>query len=162
VVFELEPRGNEVLLALTHRKLKPGQMGDVAPGWHSHLDILEDEARGETRRPFWTNWKETSRQYMERMAPEGLMDTAEPFSMTLVRVLNASPEQAYAAWTDAAQMSKWFSDVYESDVRVGGKYSGEWHFGGAVYRFSGEYKVLEPGKRMLQTHVPVPEHPGAN
>src|SRR6185369_15079892 len=41
VSFELEPRGNRVLLTVIHRRLPDrATLLKVGPGWHSHLDIL--------------------------------------------------------------------------------------------------------------------------
>ena len=68
-------------------------------------------------------------------------------SLTLKRRLNAPPEKVYAAWTDPAQIVKWFGPDSgkvtnaELDVRVGGRYAigfhtndGEEHNVGGVYR----------------------------
>ena len=43
VTFELEGRGDKVLLRLTHEKLPPGNIGDFGAGWHAHLDALEGQ-----------------------------------------------------------------------------------------------------------------------
>ena len=45
VTFELTPRGKDVHLVLTHRRL-PGrkEMLSVAGGWHAHLGILAPDA----------------------------------------------------------------------------------------------------------------------
>jgi uncharacterized protein YndB with AHSA1/START domain len=55
VSFEATPRGAEVLLVLTHRRLatRPGMVG-VAGGWHSHLDVLADRLHGREPRGFWS------------------------------------------------------------------------------------------------------------
>ncbi len=68
-------------------------------------------------------------------------------SLTLKRRLNAAPEKVYAAWTDPAQIAKWFGPdagavtSAETDVRVGGRYTvifhtedGEEHYVSGVYR----------------------------
>jgi uncharacterized protein YndB with AHSA1/START domain len=68
-------------------------------------------------------------------------------SLTLKRRLNASAEKVYAAWTDPAQIVKWFGPDAgavtraDMDVRVGGRYDirfhtedGEEHNVGGVYR----------------------------
>lgn len=55
MTFELTPKGTDVLLVLTHRKLKDrAMMVSVASGWHSHLAILIDNLNGKEPRPFWT------------------------------------------------------------------------------------------------------------
>ena len=41
VTFELEPRGESVLLTVTHRRLPDrSTMLKVSAGWHMHLDVL--------------------------------------------------------------------------------------------------------------------------
>ena len=70
-------------------------------------------------------------------------------SLTLKRRINARPEKVYAAWTDAAQLARWFGPAETvpgsvraaMDVRVGGRYrvdfetaDGEHHQVGGVYR----------------------------
>lgn len=55
VTFELTPKDKDVLLVLTHRKIKDrAMMVSVASGWHSHLAILTDVLNGDEPRPFWT------------------------------------------------------------------------------------------------------------
>lgn len=54
VVFELEPRGDQVLLTLTHRRLpNRAEMVDVSAGWHLHLTILRDVLEGTQPPRFW-------------------------------------------------------------------------------------------------------------
>ena len=68
-------------------------------------------------------------------------------SLTLKRRLNAPAEKVYAAWTDPAQIVRWFGPDSgkvlraDLDVRVGGRYDigfrsedGEEHNVGGVYR----------------------------
>ena len=43
VTFELTPKGEKVLLIVTHRRIpNRDQMLSYASGWHTHLDILAD------------------------------------------------------------------------------------------------------------------------
>lgn len=68
VTFELTPKGNAVLLVLTHRKLKDrAMMVGVASGWHSHLGILFDVLNGEEPRPFWTTVTKMEAEYEKRL-----------------------------------------------------------------------------------------------
>jgi len=47
VVFELEPRGDRVLLTLTHRRLPSREeMRNVSGGWHLHLTMLQHLLEG--------------------------------------------------------------------------------------------------------------------
>ena len=73
-------------------------------------------------------------------------------SATIVRVINASVTELYAAWTEPMIMKRWLATVVEADVRVGGQFRIENHEkDGKVNAFTGEYRVLEPGKRIVQT-----------
>ena len=68
VTFELTPRGNDVLLVLTHRRLADrATMVNVAGGWHTHLGILEDQLNGREPRPFWTTHTGLEAEYAERL-----------------------------------------------------------------------------------------------
>ena len=79
-------------------------------------------------------------------------------SLTLKRRLNARAEKVYAAWTEAAQLVRWFGPheaVADSvranmDVRVGGRYrvgfnttDGEYH------EVGGAYHELVPNERLV-------------
>lgn len=78
-------------------------------------------------------------------------------ALTLKRRLNASPARVFEAWTDPAQIVRWFGPAdtvagsvrAEMDVRVGGRYrasfttaNGEYHEIGGVYR------EVVPGARL--------------
>jgi len=68
VVFELSPRGADTLLVITHRDLKKREdIVGVAGGWHIHLDILEDNLRGVTPRPFWSTHEKYEKEYEQRL-----------------------------------------------------------------------------------------------
>jgi uncharacterized protein YndB with AHSA1/START domain len=55
VVFELVPRGKDVLLVVTHSRLPDrATIVGVSAGWATHVGILEDNLRGAEPRPFWT------------------------------------------------------------------------------------------------------------
>ena len=72
--------------------------------------------------------------------------------VTISRVIKASPEAAYAAWTDPDIMRRWMATEVEADVRVGGRYRITIHEeDGTINSFTGEYRVLEPGKRLVKT-----------
>jgi uncharacterized protein YndB with AHSA1/START domain len=71
VAWELEPRGGQTLLTLTHSRLRDRAMRvDVSSGWHIHLDILEDLLAGRTPRPFWSNQQLYEAQYEEKVPAE--------------------------------------------------------------------------------------------
>ena len=71
VTFELAPRGDKVLLAVTHRRLADhAMMVSVAGGWHTHLAILADNLHGVTPRPFWSTHERLAAEYEQRIAAD--------------------------------------------------------------------------------------------
>jgi uncharacterized protein YndB with AHSA1/START domain len=68
VVFELTPRGKNVLLVVTHRRLDPKGMASVAAGWHTHLGILADRLDGREPAGFWTAYLRLEAEYERRLA----------------------------------------------------------------------------------------------
>ena len=69
VIFELEPKGEKVLLTITHRKLDaPTTAKEVAMGWHTHVGILEDVLAGREPRWFWTSFRQIKPAY-DRLFP---------------------------------------------------------------------------------------------
>ena len=68
VSFELEPKGNKVLLTLIHRRLadRDTLLKHMA-GWHMHLDILAARATGKTPAPFWDGWSRLQKEYDHRL-----------------------------------------------------------------------------------------------
>ncbi|MBS7541750.1 SRPBCC family protein [Ancylobacter oerskovii] len=55
VTFELTPRGEKVLLTVTHQRLASRDaMLSVAGGWHSHLALLVEELEGHERPAIWS------------------------------------------------------------------------------------------------------------
>ena len=68
VSFELEPKGDEVLLTVTHRRVPDrSTLLTVGPGWHMHLDILLARATGTEPEPFWDGWTRLQKEYERRM-----------------------------------------------------------------------------------------------
>jgi uncharacterized protein YndB with AHSA1/START domain len=69
VTFELQPKGDEVLLTVTHRRLPERRMMlMVGAGWHAHLDLLVARITGRTPPPFWDGWSRLKDDY-DRMIP---------------------------------------------------------------------------------------------
>lgn len=69
VVFELTPRGSEVLLVLTHRRLADrSAMLDVSGGWHVHLSVLSDHLLERQPKPFWATLARAEDEYARRFA----------------------------------------------------------------------------------------------
>ena len=71
VTFELNPRGEDVLLVLTHRRLGDrAMMLSVASGWHTHLGILVDDLNGREAGPFWSSFAAMEAEYQRRLPVE--------------------------------------------------------------------------------------------
>ena len=66
--WELEPRGEQTLMILTHSRLPSrAMMVDVSGGWHLHLDVLGDVLAGRPRRPFWSANALYAKEYSARI-----------------------------------------------------------------------------------------------
>ena len=69
VSFELTPRGEKVLLVITHRRLPDREtMVPVAAGWHTHLNLLSDCFAGGLLRPFWSTKSFLEFEYRSRFS----------------------------------------------------------------------------------------------
>lgn len=89
--------------------------------------------------------------------------------LELKRVLGGSPEEAFAAWTQAGQLQRWFAPtseadvlVHEMDARAGGRYRLEIRFpDGSGHVATGEYREVERPSRLSFTWrwegTPMPE-----
>ena len=68
VSFELEPKGNNVLLTVIHRRLPDrATLLKVGAGWHMHLNVLVARATGEQPEAFWDGWSRLVKEYDRRM-----------------------------------------------------------------------------------------------
>lgn len=68
VSFELDARGEQVLLVITHRRLRNREIAvKVASGWHTHLDLLCDHLSDREPRPFWTTKTDLEDEYHGRL-----------------------------------------------------------------------------------------------
>lgn len=68
VTFELSPRGTDVLLVVTHRRVTdPELLLGISGGWHTHLGILLDHMHGRPIRPFWSSHAKMVKEYEGRM-----------------------------------------------------------------------------------------------
>jgi uncharacterized protein YndB with AHSA1/START domain len=79
-------------------------------------------------------------------------------ALRITRLINAPVEAVFAAWTDPAQMSRWFfvqetwTAAVENDLRVGGAFSIDMRDAeGGVFACSGIYQVIEPPTRLVFT-----------
>jgi uncharacterized protein YndB with AHSA1/START domain len=70
VTFELTPRGGDVLMSITHTKLKDRkELTGIAGGWHTHLNVLADRLAGRERQPFWPMNAAIHAEYEKRIPP---------------------------------------------------------------------------------------------
>lgn len=68
VTFELEPRGDKVLLTVTHRRLSSrDSMVSVGAGWQTHLAILTAVLNGQPLPPFWSTHATLEAEYGKRI-----------------------------------------------------------------------------------------------
>ena len=71
VTFELTPRGADVLLVVTHRRLPSRkEMIGVSGGWHAHVGILEDVLNGREPRGFWSTHAKLEAEYARRFSAD--------------------------------------------------------------------------------------------
>ncbi len=78
-------------------------------------------------------------------------------TLTLHVTIQATSESTFAALTDSAELSRWFTESHQADLRVGGRYRNS--DGDA-----GEFLALEPPHRLEFTwekarHCRGVEHP---
>jgi uncharacterized protein YndB with AHSA1/START domain len=81
--------------------------------------------------------------------------------IVLVRVLDATRDAVFAAWTDAAAFCQWFGpegftcEVREMDVRPGGRARFDMTSGdGTVFTNRFDYLEVVPGERLVLDHGP--------
>lgn len=68
VRFELTPKGDDVLLVVTHRRLDSRDLLlSVSAGWHTHLCILADRLAGRTPPGFWRTHTRLEAEYEKRI-----------------------------------------------------------------------------------------------
>jgi len=68
VSFELETKGNQVLLTVIHRRVPDRTtLLNVSAGWHMHLDVLVARATGKEPTPFWDGISHLKQEYDRRM-----------------------------------------------------------------------------------------------
>ncbi len=79
--------------------------------------------------------------------------------IVLVRVLDATPDAVFAAWTDADSFCRWFGPdgftctVREMDVRPGGRARFDMVSGdGTLYTNRFDYLEVVPGERLVFDH----------
>jgi uncharacterized protein YndB with AHSA1/START domain len=86
------------------------------------------------------------------------MAESEKLSLEIKRFVKAPRDRVYSAWTESEQLRKWFGPENVktrnliADARVGGQF--RWDLTdqeGKEITISGEYRELEPGKKIVFT-----------
>lgn len=78
-------------------------------------------------------------------------------TLVIDRVLNATPDRVFAAWTDTAQLAQWYGpegmtcEVFENDVTPGGRYALVMRSQEGEYHLSGAYEEIDPPNRLVMT-----------
>ena len=78
-------------------------------------------------------------------------------TLLIDRVLQASPERVFAAWTDTAQLAQWYgpegmtAEIFENDVTPGGRYALVMRSAEGEYHLSGAYEEVDPPKKLVMT-----------
>ena len=82
----------------------------------------------------------------------------DKLSLEIERFIKAPRDRVYAAWTDPGQLKKWFGPEnvktrnLVADVRVGGQFRWDCTDSeGKEVTISGEYRELQPGKKIVFT-----------
>ena len=63
VTYELTPKGKQVLLVITHRRMPKDLVTAVMGGWDVHSGILQDLLEGKEPRSFWTEHARMEKEY---------------------------------------------------------------------------------------------------
>ena len=68
VSFTLEPKGDKVLLTVTHHRVPERNMLlNVSAGWHAHLDAMVTRMNGGKVSSFWETWSRLKAEYDRRL-----------------------------------------------------------------------------------------------
>lgn len=85
---------------------------------------------------------------------------AKLFRLRLERTIRTPRERVFEAWTNPADLARWSApeglEVAEGevDLRVGGRWSVvmQGAGGGSTYHATGEYREIDPPRRLVYTH----------
>lgn len=66
--------------------------------------------------------------------------------ITIDRVINASANELYAAWTETPILTRWLAPTLEADIRVGGTFKLDlFPSDGGAKTITGKYDILQQG-----------------
>lgn len=166
VTFELTPRGKDVLLVLTHRRLAGRKdIVSVSSGWHTHVGVLEDALADREPRPFWTTFLRLEAEYATRTPSDtqgyqGAGGTTQDQAVVIrvTRRFEASPERVFDAWLDPDKARKFLFATSkgqmvraEVDARVGGAFNFTDRRDGADVEHIGTYLEIDRPRRLVFT-----------
>ena len=83
--------------------------------------------------------------------------TIAPLEVIMNRTVNAPRERVFRAWTEAAELNRWFSPDPDAtirasvDLRVGGAYRIELRNAERVFGAHGVYREIRPPERLVFT-----------
>ena len=71
-------------------------------------------------------------------------------TIELTRTTEAPPERVFRAWTDADELSRWWTTIATSDARTGGAFSYGFEFADASrdHTYTGTYHDVTTGERV--------------
>lgn len=152
VTFELTPQGSNVLLVLTHRRLKnlEAEVG-VSAGWHMHAGILEATLAGRRPDPLWSTLARLEAEYEQRL---------RRVTVRLARRFSAPPEHIFDAWLDPSRLAQWMFGPrlrdeqvvrLSVDPRIGGAFSFVVRRDGKEIDHVGTYRALDRPRRLAFT-----------
>lgn len=78
-------------------------------------------------------------------------------TLVIDRVLDASPERVFAAWTDTAELARWYgpksmkAEIFANDVTPGGRYELVMRSDQGEYFLSGVYEEIDPPRKLVMT-----------
>ena len=136
VSFELENlQGGLVRLTVTHRKLTT-EHGGVAPGWHTHLDILDTQLQGKTPENFWKSYLQWEAVYKKRLTP------AAETGMLIRRPV----AEVFQAFIDPAITTKFWFTRSTGKLEKGKTVEWTWE----MYKITSQARVLDivPDKKI--------------
>jgi uncharacterized protein YndB with AHSA1/START domain len=67
VTFELQERGQNVLMTITHEPVAEAQQADVSAAWDTHTGVLDDVLSGARPRGFWSTHQRLEQAYQEEL-----------------------------------------------------------------------------------------------
>ena len=88
-----------------------------------------------------------------------MADTAtKGFELTITKLVPASPEEVFAAWTNPDHLKRWIAPMGTATVpllepRVGGRYRIDMHGENDTYVHEGEYLELNAPRRLVFTWI---------